>query len=102
MKYSVMCKDSKLISGVSSWTILDLILSRVKTHRGGFRRLCWRRGGREGAVQVHREGKLLHEYKSKERKGGAGAGGMALALRSASRLISTKNIAKSSLLSSST
>ena len=59
--------------------------------------------GREGAVQVHREGKLLHEYKSKERKGGAGGGGgMALALRSASRLISTKNIAKSSLLSSST
>ena len=54
---------------------------------------------------MHREGKLLHEYKSKERKGGAG-GGMALAmaplLRSASLLISTKNIAKSSLLSSST
>jgi len=59
-------------------------------------------GRREGAVQVHREGKLLHEYKSKERKGGGGGGGMALALRSASRLISTKNIAKSSLLSSST
>ena len=25
-------------------------------------------GRREGAVQVHREGKLLHEYKSKERE----------------------------------
>ena len=56
---------------------------------------------REGAVQVHREGKLLHEYKSKER-GEGGGGGMALAAASAmaSRLISAKNIAKSSFLSS--
>ena len=52
-------------------------------------------GGKEGgAVQVHREGKLLHEHKESER------GGMALAATS-TRLIPTKNIAKSSLLSSS-
>ena len=52
---------------------------------------------------MHREGKLLHEYKSKERGEGEG-GGMALAAASAmamaSRLISAKNIAKSSFLSS--
>ena len=61
-----------------------------------------RGGRREGAVQVHREGKLLHEHKSKER--GEGGGGMALAAAAASamasRLISAKNIAKSSFLSS--
>ena len=33
-------------------------------------------GEREGAVQVHREGKLLHEHKSKESERGARRNGI--------------------------
>ena len=47
-------------------------------------------GGREGAVQVHREGKLLHEYKSKER-----GGGMALAEAAASAMAMAAPLRKS-------